>query len=54
MYSVVTYRSCVQPHRCAAVLYDEDARGWQELTGSLARPPQTFRSERLAVAKRRA
>ncbi len=26
MYSVVTYRSCMQPHRCAAVLYDEDAR----------------------------
>ncbi len=36
------------------LVYDEDARGWQELTGSLARPPQTFRSERLAVAKRRA
>jgi methyltransferase (TIGR00027 family) len=36
------------------VVYDEDSRGWQELTGSLARPPRTFRSERLAVAKRRA
>lgn len=36
------------------VVYDQDSRGWQELTRSHARPPQTFRSERLAVAKRRA
>lgn len=36
------------------VLYDQDSRGWQELTRSLARPPRTFRSERLALAKRRA
>ena len=35
------------------LVYDDDARGWRELTGSTARPSRTFLSERLAVVKRR-
>lgn len=35
------------------IVYDDDARGWQRLTGSSARPSRTFSSERLAVVKRR-
>ncbi len=35
------------------VVYDEDARGWQKLTGSAARPSPLFSSERLAVVERR-
>lgn len=35
------------------LLYDDDARGWRELTRSTARPSRTFLSERLAVVKRR-
>ncbi len=35
------------------VVYDENARGWQKLTGSLANPSRSFLSERLAIAKRR-
>jgi len=35
------------------VVYDEDARGWHELGGSLAKPSNSFLAERLAVAKRR-
>lgn len=35
------------------VVYDDDPRGWQELTGSTARPSRTFSGERLAVARRR-
>lgn len=36
------------------VAYDEDARGWQALTGSKANPSRSFLSERLAIVKRRA
>jgi len=36
------------------VVYDEDARGWQKLTGSKARPARSFLSERLAIMTRRA
>jgi methyltransferase (TIGR00027 family) len=35
------------------LVYDEDARGWRELTRSSARPSRTFSSERLAVVRRR-
>jgi len=35
------------------VVYDDDAHGWQKLTGSTARPSRTFSAERLAVARRR-
>jgi methyltransferase (TIGR00027 family) len=35
------------------VVYDEDARGWQGLTDSIASPTRSFLSERLAIAKRR-
>ena len=34
------------------VVYDDDARGWQKLTGSLADPARSFLGERLAVARR--
>jgi len=36
------------------VVYDEDARGWQMLTGSIANPQRSFLGERLAIVKRRA
>jgi len=36
------------------VVYDEDARGWQMLTGSIANPQRSFLAERLAIVKRRA
>lgn len=36
------------------VVYDDDAQGWQRLTGSIAKPSRYFRSERLAIARRRA
>jgi len=36
------------------VVYDEDARGWQMLTGSVANPQRSFLAERLAIVKRRA
>lgn len=35
------------------LVYDEDARGWVKLSGSIARPSHTYSSERLAVAQRR-
>lgn len=35
------------------VTYDEDAHGWRELTGVAANPSRSFRSERLAIVKRR-
>jgi methyltransferase (TIGR00027 family) len=35
------------------VVYDEDARGWQKLTGSIANPARSFLGERLAIVKRR-
>ncbi|MGD8316120.1 MAG: class I SAM-dependent methyltransferase [Myxococcales bacterium] len=35
------------------IVYDDDARGWKKLSGSVARPSQTYSSERLAVARRR-
>lgn len=35
------------------VVYDEDARGWQRLTGSIASPARSFLAERLALGKRR-
>lgn len=34
------------------VTYDDDARGWQKLTGSRADPALSFLGERLAIAKR--
>ena len=34
------------------VTYDADARGWKELTGSIAKPSRSFLSERLAIGKR--
>lgn len=36
------------------VVYDEDSRGWQKLTGSAADPSRSFLAERLAIAKRSA
>jgi methyltransferase (TIGR00027 family) len=35
------------------VVYDEDAHGWQTLTGSSANPARCFLSERLAILNRR-
>ncbi len=35
------------------VLYDDNAEGWQQLTGSRADPARSFLSERLTVARRR-
>lgn len=35
------------------IVYDDDARGWKALCGSVARPSRTYASERLAVAQRR-
>lgn len=35
------------------VTYDEDAQGWRKMTSSTARPSRSFRSERLAIVKRR-
>ena len=54
-------KSTLEPHELTSaiapewdVIYDEDARGWQKLTGSAADPPRSFLAERLAIAKRRA
>jgi methyltransferase (TIGR00027 family) len=53
-------KAALEPHDLASsiapawdVVYDEDARGWQQLTGSIAQPSRSFLSERLAIAKRR-
>jgi len=35
------------------VVYDDDARGWQKLSGSIAKPTRSFLSERLAILTRR-
>jgi O-methyltransferase involved in polyketide biosynthesis len=52
-------KGTLRPHELAstiapewAVVYDEDARGWQKLTGSIADPASSFLGERLAVVKR--
>jgi len=34
------------------VVYDDDARGWQKLTGSVADPARSFLGERLAIARK--
>jgi methyltransferase (TIGR00027 family) len=35
------------------VVYDDDARGWQKLTGSVADPARSFLGERLAIARKK-
>jgi methyltransferase (TIGR00027 family) len=35
-----------------SIIYDDDARGWRALTGSVATPSKAFLSERLAVLTR--
>jgi methyltransferase (TIGR00027 family) len=54
-------KGALEPSELASVLapgwdvvYDDDARGWKRLTGSVAKPSRYFRSERLAIAKRKA
>jgi methyltransferase (TIGR00027 family) len=54
-------KGALEPHELVStiapawdVVYDEDAHGWQRLTGSSADPSRYFLSERLAIAKRRA
>jgi len=53
-------KGTLEPHELVSalapewdVVYDEDARGWQELTGSIANPARSFLAERLAIGKRR-
>jgi methyltransferase (TIGR00027 family) len=53
-------KGALEPHELVSavspewdVVYDEDARGWQKLTGSIANPSSSFLSERLAIVKRR-
>jgi methyltransferase (TIGR00027 family) len=52
-------KGTLEPHELASslayawqVAYDEDARGWKELTGSTANPSRSFLSERLAIVER--
>ncbi|MDH3728086.1 MAG: hypothetical protein OER77_11200, partial [Myxococcales bacterium] len=39
--------------RARDVVYDDNARGWQTLTGSRAHPARSFLGERLAIARRK-
>jgi methyltransferase (TIGR00027 family) len=54
-------KGTLEPHDLAStvapeweVVYDDDARGWQKLTGSRADPARSFLGERLAIIKRKA
>ncbi len=53
-------KGTLEPHDLAStvapeweVVYDDDARGWQKLTGSRADPARSFLGERLAVVRRK-
>lgn len=53
-------KGTLEPHELATavaadweVAFDQDARGWRDLTASTANPSRSFLSERLAIMKRR-
>ncbi len=52
-------KGTLEPHELAYAIgpdweisFDEDARGWGDFTGSVAKPSRSFLAERLAIAKR--
>jgi len=54
-------KGTLEPHDLAStvapewdVVYDDNARGWQKLTGSRADPARSFLGERLAIVRRKA